>query len=489
MKWLFRRITVGLRFEIVVNIVILVVASLLLIGFTILKVSEKTILDQKIEEGHIILSSLQRVIVSVQSERWHEDPALSQILIGFTQLPEIEGIWVTDRNLKPQISRARGRAYEGDLQKAVEQGTHEMKIEGSGSLWWSFYQRVILTAPLVRRGQVTGAVQISFSLQDVTSRLVVLRWLLFVLILADSVVLVIFGSFLLSRVLVNPLTRLVNVAERIRSGDLDQRAEVEYGNEIGQLSIALNQMVESLAEKQRDLEATITKLKETQRELITSEKLASVGRLAAGVAHEIGNPLASVLGHTEILRRKLKDNDGHLDLVERVRRETERINRTIRDLLQFSRPPTSEITHIEINEAIQQAVGLLKVQQGFKNAGLDLALNKTLPPARGNMDQLQQVLVNILMNAADAMPNGGSISIRTAEENGWVSIAIRDSGEGISADDLDRIFDPFYTTKSPDKGTGLGLSISLRIIESFGGKIKVESDKEEGTEFTVLLRT
>jgi len=214
-----------------------------------------------------------------------------------------------------------------------------------------------------------------------------------------------------------------------------------------------------------------------------------VGRLAAGVAHEIGNPLASILGHTEILRRKLKDNDGHLDLVERVRRETERINRTIRDLLQFSRPPTSEITHIEINEAIQQAVDLLKVQQGFKNVGLDLALKEALPPARGNMDQLQQVLVNILMNAADAMPNGGSISIRTGEENGWVSIAIRDSGEGIAADDLDRIFDPFYTTKSPDKGTGLGLSISLRIIESFGGKIKVESDKEEGTEFTVLLRT
>jgi two-component system NtrC family sensor kinase len=492
MKWLFRKIQMGLRTEIVLNIAILMVASLLLVGFTILKVSEQEILEQKIAGSRIILFSLQRGITAFQGEDWYHDPNLSRIIVGFTQLREVEGMWIVDRDLQPLITRGAGKRYKEDLLTAMYQGSEQIRLERTGTLWWSFYNRLISTAPLVRDGKVIGGVQVAFSLADVMDRLIVFRRLFLILILVDSLVLIIFGSFLLSRVVVNPLKRLVGVAQRIGGGDLGYRAQVEYKNEIGQLATAFNQMVARLAEKQKDLEKTITKLKNTQAELVNTEKLASVGRMAAGVAHEIGNPLTSVLGHTEILFKKLKhkrlkDGEILLDLVERMRKETERINRIIKDLLQFSKPPSVHIEDVEVNQVVHNSVHMLSAEKRFQDITLDLALAENLPPGRGNSDQLQQVLSNILINAADAMPDGGSIFVRTAEDKRWIIIAIKDTGVGIPPSELDKICDPFYTTKSPDKGTGLGLSISLKIIDECGGKMRIESEEGTGSEFVIYL--
>jgi signal transduction histidine kinase len=359
-------------------------------------------------------------------------------------------------------------------------------------LWWSFYNRLILTAPLVDGRKVIGGVQVAFSMADVMNRLLIFRRLFLMLIVLDSLVVIGFGSFLLSRSVVNPLKKLVEVVQRIGAGEVWHRAQVEYKNEIGKLAVAFNQMVERLIEKQADLEKAIKKLRDTQKELVSTEKLASVGRIAAGVAHEIGNPLTSVLGHTEILHKRLKSKrikDGEilLDLVERTRKETERINRIIKDLLQFSKPPSSHIDDIDVNRLIQDSLKAVQVQERFQDIDFDLSLGENLPWIKGNNDQLQQVLFNILINAADAMPHGGSISIRTAKDKRWVSIAIKDTGVGIKPEDINKIYEPFYTTKSPDKGTGLGLSISLKIIEDLGGKITVKSERGKGTEFIIYL--
>lgn len=328
---------------------------------------------------------------------------------------------------------------------------------------------------------------------DVMNRLVVFRRLFLILIVLDSLVIIGFGSILLSRVVVNPLKRLVKVAQNIERGDLGQRAPIEYGNEIGTLAKAFNQMVERLTQKHGDLQRAIKELRDTQVELVSSEKLASVGRMAAGVAHEIGNPLTSVLGHTEILYKrlkgeKLKDGEIILDLVERTRKETERINRIIKDLLQFSKPPSPHREDIDVNRLIQDSLNVMSVQERFQALSIDLSLSEKLPFVQGNSDQLQQVLFNILINAADAMSGGGSLSIRTGQEKQWVIIAVKDTGVGIASEDLSKIYDPFFTTKSPDKGTGLGLSISLKIIDELGGRIKVRSKKGKGTECSVYLK-
>jgi signal transduction histidine kinase len=493
MKFLFRKIHMGLRAEIVLNIAVLTMASLMLVGFTILKVSEQEILEQKVAGSRIILFSLQRGINAFQGERWHQDPRLLQILVGFIQLEGVEGIWIVDRDLRPLITKGRGQRHDEALLKAMTRGGEGLRVERTGILWWSFYNRLILSAPLVVGGKMMGGVQIAFSMADVMSRLVVFRRLFFILILVDSLVIVGFGSLLLSRVVVNPLKRLVEAARRIGEGDLDHRAQVDYGNEIGQLATVFNQMVERLAEKQRDVERAIKKLKDAQEELVNTEKLASVGRMAAGVAHEIGNPLTSVLGHTEILhkrlkRKRLKDGETLLDLVERTRKETERINRIIKDLLQFSKPSSSHIEAVDINRLIKDSVNVVRVQERFEAIAFDLLLEENISLAKANNDQLQQVLFNILINAADAMPRGGSISIKTAKDKGWLIIAIKDTGVGIAPENLDKIYDPFFTTKALDKGTGLGLSISLKIIDEFGGKLRVKSEEGKGTEFYIYLR-
>jgi signal transduction histidine kinase len=215
--------------------------------------------------------------------------------------------------------------------------------------------------------------------------------------------------------------------------------------------------------------------------------------MAAGVAHEIGNPLTSILGHTEILhkrlkRKRLKDGEVLLDLVERTRKETERINRIIKDLLQFSKPPSPHREDVDVNRLVQDSLNVVSVQPRFKAISVDLLFAEDLTSAQGDRNQLQQVLVNMLINASDAMPDGGYLSIRTDQEKQWVIIAIKDTGVGIAAEDLGKIYDPFFTTKSPDKGTGLGLSLSLKIIDELGGRIKVQSKKGKGTEFIVYLK-
>jgi two-component system NtrC family sensor kinase len=484
----------GLRTEVVLNLAVLMVASLLLLGFTILKAGEQEILKQKIAGSRIILFSLQQEISALRGEKWYQDPSLSQILVRFTQLREVEGIWIVNSEMKSLITRGSGQQSREDFLKAMTQGREQLRLERTGKLWWSFYNKLILTAPLMREGgMVGGGVQVSFSLADVTDRLVIFRRLFLIMILIDSLVLIIFGSFLLSRVVVNPVKKLVGATQKISEGDLTYRAPSETENEIGQLASAFNQMVDKLAEKQKDLEKTIKKLRNTQDELVRSEKLASIGRMAAGVAHEIGNPLTSVLGHTEILhkrlkRKKLKDGTLLLDLLDRTRKETERINRIIKDLLQFSKPPSTRIEDIDVNRVIHDSLNLISAQKRFHDITLDLSLDKHLPLARGTNDQLQQVLFNILINAADAMPEGGSIAIRTETDKRWVIIAIKDTGVGIPASDLNKVCDPFYTTKSPDKGTGLGLSISFKIIDEFGGKLRIESEEGMGAEFIICLR-
>ncbi len=363
---------------------------------------------------------------------------------------------------------------------------------------------------------------------------------LLVTILLDAIVLIIFGSFLLSRVLVKPIKDLVRLTQNISEGDFSQTIEVTSKNEIGQLIGSFNRMIERLKENQESLEnylesleSTNKKLKQAQEELIRTEKLASIGRFAAGVAHEVGNPLGAILGYTSILQKEGIDLEESKDYLKRVEKEIERINRIVRELLDFARPSKFEIKDVEINKVIESTLSLLSYQKDFKNIATKLDLQSDLPAIKGDESQLSQVLINIILNAVDAMPNGGRLMIETrahiiknmdadrlqrvylrrrksdpmesdyshmrktdplaalfkkfSEGDRLVKIRISDTGVGIKKEELENIFDPFFTTKAPDKGTGLGLSISLRIVDSLGGEIKVESEAGKGSTFEVYF--
>jgi len=250
----------------------------------------------------------------------------------------------------------------------------------------------------------------------------------------------------------------------------------------------------------RSLETANLELKEAREEVLRSEKLSSLGRLAAGVAHEVGNPIGAILGYTNLLKDHVSDNEVATDYLKRIEKEVTRTDTIVRELLDFSRPSPSEPVRVDVNDLIRESTGFLAHQKLMESIEIETALDQGVGVAWADADQLKQVLVNLMLNAGDAMEGGGAltitsrrISLRRKEVDSdeppreHVQISVTDTGKGIAPSELNKIFDPFYTTKPPGKGTGLGLAISLRIIESFNGSIHVESIEGEGSTFTIEL--
>lgn len=230
----------------------------------------------------------------------------------------------------------------------------------------------------------------------------------------------------------------------------------------------------------------ITELKKLKEQVDQSEKLAVIGQLAAGIAHEIGNPLASISSLVQILQRKSKD-EFVAENLSIIKENIDRITRIVRELVDFSRPPTYEKVIIQITDIIKTAIGIVKYDKRVKNVKFLTDLVDDLPKINVVPDQLLQVFVNILINALDAIAGNGTIKVRSFSNNEFIYVEIIDDGCGMEKETINKIFDPFYTTKEVGKGTGLGLSVSYGIIKKFHGDIIVESEINKGSKFTVKL--
>lgn len=243
---------------------------------------------------------------------------------------------------------------------------------------------------------------------------------------------------------------------------------------------------EKLSSSNKKLRDSIKSLNTTQRQLIQSEKLASVGRLAAGVAHELNNPLGGILLFTNILLKKL-ENSPNRDALVKVANEAERCRNIVQGLLDFSRQSTLERREANLTQIIESTLRLLKEQALFQNIHIELELENPLPVLVDRF-QIQQVILNIVLNAAEAMHGHGHINIKTGRsEDDQIFMSIKDDGPGMSAVTLERIFDPFYTTKPVGEGTGLGMAIAYGIIQKHQGDIKIDSKIEHGSTFTIYL--
>ncbi len=230
----------------------------------------------------------------------------------------------------------------------------------------------------------------------------------------------------------------------------------------------------------------LTETKELQSQLVHQEKMVGVGMLAAGIAHEIGNPLTSLSSLVQIMRRRASDNSIYekLDLMSE---HIEKISKIVRELVDFSRPPSYQWKYSQVNDTVRAAVGLMKYDRRGKNVKLFMDLDARLPMIKIIEDQLLQVFLNIILNAFDAMEKGGELHIKSCQDNEQIKITLEDTGEGIPESNLDKIFDPFFTTKEVGKGTGLGLSVSYGVVKNLGGEISVRSELQKGTLFTVSL--
>ncbi len=233
----------------------------------------------------------------------------------------------------------------------------------------------------------------------------------------------------------------------------------------------------------------ITHRRGLERQLMHAEKLASVGILAAGVAHEIGNPLSAISGYAQLLGKDEVSAEERREFAGFIVSQSERIDRIIRDLLDYSRPSPYQGQTVQVNQAIEAVLNMFFTSKRLANYNLDIKrdLGRNLPRVRIDRDQLQQVVLNMAMNAAQAMEEGGRLTISTGRREDWVKITFSDTGPGIAQGHLMLIFDPFFTTKQPGQGTGLGLSICDRIVSQAGGRIEVESALGRGTTFTVWL--
>jgi len=336
--------------------------------------------------------------------------------------------------------------------------------------------------------------------------------IVFFYILLNTLFLALFGFYLIYRSTIRPINRLVKRVEEFKEGDTFFLTSGAEQNEFGKLSSSLNVMLRRLEDNKaelktgiRSLEKANLELQQAQEEIIRSEKLASVGRLASGVAHEIGNPIGIVLGYLGLLEGSDLNDEERRDFINRIEKEIGRINRTIRNLLDFSRPSKGEMRVVSVHKIIGDMVDILKPQPMVSDSEIFLDKGTKKDTVLADPDKLKQVFLNLSMNAIDAMGAGQSkdesqkntLSIQTSlstetkadkrVNKSKIHIEFIDNGSGIPAEDLTRIFDPFYTTKEPGKGTGLGLSVSLRIIEDIGGDIKVKSEPGKGTKIIVIL--
>ena len=234
------------------------------------------------------------------------------------------------------------------------------------------------------------------------------------------------------------------------------------------------------------------RLRENQANLIQAEKLTSLGQMAASIAHEVNNPLAGVLVYTQLLAKKIGGDtlskEVALEYLSKMETELTRSSKLIRNLLDFSRQSTPSLSGVNANEVIEQAFSLVGHQAELQGIQVIKELTPSLPKVMADFDQLQQVCANLILNAIQAMPDGGRLTLRTSlDSNDQVKIEVRDTGCGISEEHLHRLFTPFFTTKSKGKGVGLGLAVAYGIIQRHKGRIEVQSEEGKGSTFTIYL--
>ena len=336
-------------------------------------------------------------------------------------------------------------------------------------------------------------------------------WLV-LLVGADVAVFVALGDYIVRRSVSTPLAHAVDATSAIAAGDLSRRVPDAATRELSLLAASINRMTDHLLAEQ------------VQR--VRAEKLAGLGRLAAGVAHEIGNPLGAINGYSHVLRSRVRGDAEAVEALEGLERESARIDRIVRGLLDYARPRRHTPGRIDVNDAVRSTAQLLRDQGLFRRVELTVTLDASTPVIAGERHEMEQMLINLCLNATDAMGGSGRLAIvtqrlasvslednigrRAGDPDGrivprqpsprvlhWLDrakapeevlkLVVADSGPGIPESDEERIFDPFFTTKEPGKGTGLGLAIVARVVEDLGGTIWVQRAREGGAAFHALF--
>jgi C4-dicarboxylate-specific signal transduction histidine kinase len=353
--------------------------------------------------------------------------------------------------------------------------------------------RLILLLDAVAVGTVVGGLLLVVGLPLAAAGALGPRRLL-LLVAVGVVAAVAVGAALLFRAVARPVDRMIGAAERLavagRLPVLETPGLSAGGLEAGAIAFerlagALAAEQSRLATKVAELEGANASLAQAREELLRSERLATVGQLAAGIAHEIGNPLGAIAGYAELARSKLAGGSEVEDFVRRIGIEAGRIDAIVRDLLDFARPAPLELGPVALAAAVDGAIRLARIQTRCRGLEVSLDLPADLPPVLADERRLAQVFLNLFLNAGDAMGGGGRLDLSARVEAGRVLVTLRDHGPGLAPEILPSIFDPFFTTKPTGQGTGLGLAVCHGIIASFGGQLSASNAHGGGAVFRI----
>jgi signal transduction histidine kinase len=492
----------GLRTEIILSISLLLAAALLFAGFLLIKLTERNLLEQqRVHAGAILRLVVAGIDDSTRattgSELDHAVASLSRLQALLDKQPDVIAWRLLDTKLQVLASTAyaAGHEFSPISPSTLEKGEfYEDLVYES----WRFPRNaevlnyLDLSTSLWTGNEPYGLLQVSFNLGELTHRVQGAQRLTLFYVIVYGIVLALFGVYLLNRNVVKPVRQLHQATTAVAGGALTS-VNIQSGpGEIHELADSFNQMVAALAASRAETEEHIDSLEETnlalaraRDDLVRSEKLATVGHLAAGMAHEIGNPLGAVVGYLNILKNDLSGDNR--DLVERSLVEAGRIDRLVRELLQFAAPGDRQVDSFCPVSLLRETINMLRHQGQFDGIEVDdhcSAAGLTVSMDRG---RLMQVWINLLLNARDAMPDGGRIDVSSTHDDRSIILSIRDAGGGMATVTTQRIFEPFFTTKAPGRGYGLGLAVCQRIIDENGGRITVESAVGRGSCFTVIL--
>src|SRR4051794_38726926 len=346
--------------------------------------------------------------------------------------------------------------------------------------------------------RILGAIDADLSLAQVDAQMAqhqaALRWFLAATIVFGCLAAVAFMWVFVYR----PVKELIRGTHRVADGDLAYRLPVRSDDELGDLARSFNKMTAEVADVQSHIEEQVRRktaeLERVHKTLLSSEKMASIGKLAATVAHEINNPLFGILTYARLVLRQLlkhdvPERDEMAEQLQTIERESKRCGELVKNLLAFSRQAPSHREPNDLNTVVRRAALLVKHKLDMQTIELVERFAPDLPPVECDANQIQQVVLVLMVNASEAMPKGGRLEVSTDLDPATDQCAVRvkDTGSGIPADVLPRIFDPFFTTKEDQNRTGLGLAVAHSIVEQHAGDISVRSEPREGTEFILRL--
>lgn len=476
-----RHFIFGLRGRMIFGVLALVSLSLWLLGLMLMRQNASFLAAERRARGELIARSFQKDLAALLDDRPASFPPagarrgeVERLLWPLTDNPEVEGVLLRAAdgstlagNPGPGGARPRGGGLEL---------SYEVRLAG-----------VRVADLLVRFSGRSLRQQVAYTHLQVLVQLGI-----------TALVLVVFLHLLVSLSVVRPLRQLVAATERIAAGDLDRPLELPArADEIGDLGESFGAMLLRLRESREQNRRQLASLEQAhagllakEQELVRAEKMAAVGRVAAGVAHEVGNPLGAVTGYLAMLRGGALPAAEARESLERIDREVARINRIMVDLLEYARPPRLDWTEIDLGALVRDLRLHLATQADFAPVRLELLQEADLPRVCGDYHRTRQMLLNLAMNAAQAMPGGGTVTLRTFRPGraGFsAAVSVRDDGPGVPGPVLEHLFEPFTTAGKGGRGTGLGLAICRQTADAMGAVIDVQSGPAGGTTFTVLF--